>query len=475
MLIELINQAAISDLILSERMKIFEASYTFNIDEAPEYQYFQDILRFVPSRDKIKLILQDENENIFDLTKSNSTKEEYSAFLKDVLEDEKIEVRLEINKDLQENHFSIYCFEKFTEDLLSLSIEKAMTAFSLLYKEAKSFLIFDVFNSVPIFTTKTMFFIPYQNHIDIPDFNRVKRIEDCKGISYFYNFDRYEILPDDFKIEIDYDTNPLTGLFQKITLLLSITFIATSSEIQEDQVRGIINGQRAIEYNYQIKEISQNKVLYKIYHWIYTEGNATDKAVIARNVICLHCKYVPLIKMDEKVLASIQSNFNLYLKNNVIQYLELKNEIAKFISEIVSKTGEYATNLLNRFKTNLFAIFSFIFTVILANVVSSRPLNNIFTKDITTLMGCVIAGSFLYLVVCFFQLQYEIRKVDESYEQLKNNYAAILTEEDLKEIFKNDELLNKMKRSINISKWIWSGIWSVFLIATLITIQHLKH
>lgn len=60
-------------------------------------------------------------------------------------------------------------------------------------------------------------------------------------------------------------------------------------------------------------------MLYKIYDWIYSGGSSIDKAIIARNIICLHCKYEPLLKVDTKILASIQSNYNLYLKDNVTQ------------------------------------------------------------------------------------------------------------------------------------------------------------
>lgn len=58
-------------------------------------------------------------------------------------------------------------------------------------------------------------------------------------------------------------------------------------------------------------------------------------------------------------MASIQSNYNLYLKENVKAYLELKNKVAEFISDTVSRTGEYATGLLDKFKSNIIAIFGF--------------------------------------------------------------------------------------------------------------------
>ncbi len=154
--------------------------------------------------------------------------------------------------------------------------------------------------------------------------------------------------------------------------------------------------------------------------------------------------------------------------------LELKNKVAEFISDIVSKTGEYATSLLDKFKSNLIAIFGFIFSVILANIVSDQPLNNLFTREITVLVECVLAGSFVYLFICYFQSRYEIEKVYESYEQLKLNYKDILTEDDLLETFGNDEGLNKMKKTISKSEKLYLGVWIVFLIAALLIVEYLS-
>ena len=118
-------------------------------------------------------------------------------------------------------------------------------------------------------------------------------------------------MPDDFKITIDYENNPLTELFQKIMVLLSISFIATSSSINGNQLKGVISGQRTTEYCCEISQLQNNNVLYSIYNWIYTGGSQIDKAIIARNVISLHCRYVSITEIDEKVTASIQSNYNL--------------------------------------------------------------------------------------------------------------------------------------------------------------------
>lgn len=232
MLAELLSLAEIRDIIVSERMKVYEASFNFDLNNAPDYSYFFNIINFIPKRDNIKITLQDENERIFEVSSSKTEgEEEYKTFLKNTLDDETINVKLRIDKKVEENHFSIYSYDEFVKDILMLSIEQVMIAFSGLLSQVSTFLVFDVYSPMTMFATKTMFFVPYRSQITNSEFNRKQRMESCKEVSYFYNFDTYEVLPDDFKITINYESNPLTELFQKITMLLSISFIATSSSI----------------------------------------------------------------------------------------------------------------------------------------------------------------------------------------------------------------------------------------------------
>mgnify|MGYP001860884271 FL=1 len=170
-------------------------------------------------------------------------------------------------------------------------------------------------------------------------------------------------------------------------------------------------------------------------------------------------------------MEAIQSNYNLYLKENVTQYLELKNKVAEFITGIVSKTGEYATELLDKFKTNLIAIFGFLFTVIIANIVSDQPLDNIFTRDVTVILEFVLVGSFVYLFISYKQSKYQMKKVYDSYDELKKSYNQILTDDDIKECFKNDLIITEMKKTVKRSQMIYLIIWSCFLIILLIALE----
>lgn len=468
-LFELIKDR-VSDFVERERRKVYEASFIFQAEHAPQYQEWMAVIGEISQRDEIKIFLESESEENCVITR-RSEKAEYASFIQKILEDSEISVKVEIQKSVQEGCFSIYNFKNFSEDLLCMRLSEVMKFFALLFEETQRYIIFEVFGSEDIFYTKTMFFLPAGSTVAVSGFDRKQRLQECREISYFYNQDTYDILPDDFMVEKNYDGNPLKGLFSKLETFLSVCYLASNATVQNEGVKLQIIGQRSVEYVYRFDEICENSMLYKLYDWIHSGGNSMDKAVIARNIICLHCRYEPLLKADEGVLASVQSSYNLYLKDNVAQYLELKGKIAEFISDTVSRTGEYATELFDRFKINLLAIFGFLFTVAIANIVSDQPLDNIFTRDITVILELVLLGSLIYLFICYIQSKYQMVKVYESYESLKKTYEGILAREDINECFQEDELLVKMKKSIRRSQIAYIILWVFFLAMLFVIIE----
>jgi hypothetical protein len=167
----------------------------------------------------------------------------------------------------------------------------------------------------------------------------------------------------------------------------------------------------------------------------------------------------------------MQSNYNLYLKNNVTQYLDLKNKVAEYICDVVAKTGDYASIIFERFKQNLIAVLGFLFTAIIANIVSDQPLNNIFTKDVTTVLEVVLAGSVIFLIFCVIEANYQNKCIKNSYKQLKEHYKDVLTDDDVKEIFKNDSAFKKMQKEIKKRKTIAIYLWIAFILIAFIALE----
>ena len=82
---------------------------------------------------------------------------------------------------------------------------------------------------------------------------------------------------------------------------------------------------------------------YKIYRWIFQDSNEYDKIELTRHVISIHCKYSDILNIDEKTFLSIKSNYNIYLKENVDKYIELKNLVKPPVARKEDKYQQIGT------------------------------------------------------------------------------------------------------------------------------------
>lgn len=465
---------SIEQVTVSERVTILELSFESSANNILVAEKYDMLFKMIPPRDNMIITLICDNGDSL-LLHSNEPfpTETFNSAISDTDDTSTITVKIEIKKYIQDNVFSIYFFDIFSADLLNLSLENIMSSFALLLKN-QDYLTFEILSGDYFFTTETMAFVPEQRRYLNNTFVRTKRLTECEDISNFYNKSSLELLPDDFSIKVNFENNPLTQTFEKICALLSLAYISNNAILENGKLTAQITGQRRIEYSHLISDTNVNVEFYKIYSWIYTGGSAVDKAIIARNIISLHCRYSPLSEIDEKTFSSIQSNYNIYLKENVVQYIELKNKLAEFICDVISKIGDYTTELLHNLKNNFVAIFGFLFTVMLANIVSEQPLESIFTRDITVILDIVLLGSFIYLIICNIETRYKLKKVVDSYNLLKKNYSSILSDADLEEAFDNDKLLERTQKTVNFGIWGFTIVWFVFLVITLIILENLS-
>ncbi|MFR4334671.1 Uncharacterised protein [uncultured Flavonifractor sp.] len=460
---------------ISERNTVVEISFNLSKATLPDKETFSAVFALIPIRDTMKIALIIDNGDVITVRKNSSFPDkEYSTLVEDVDDETRIDVHIEINKSIESNIFSVYSFEKFTAELLEHDIKEILSFFSHSLT-GKEYLVFEILEGNYFFTTESMAFVSKRNSAFNGDFHRLNRLTLCNEASNFYNKSIYELIPDDFFIKVDFAKNPLTKLFETLCSVLSLAYLSSAAIITENNELNVqILGQRKVEFTYSLLNPKINPEFYRIYRWIYTDGNPVDKSILARNIISLHCRYSALTDLDEKTLSSIQSNYQIYLKDNVSQYIDLKNKLAQFICDVVSKTGDYATMLLGDLKKNLIAIFGFLFTVILANIVSDQPLQNIFTREITVILEVVIAGSVIYLIICHIESQYKLCKIKRTYYLLKDNYKGLLSDVDLQESFNGDKIITDTVRSVERGIWIYTIIWFVFLIVLLLILEHIS-
>lgn len=459
------------DVVTAEQLDTAGASFTITYNVLPTIETFREILDLVPKRDTATITLVNDSDDIVTFTNHQTDVFDYSTLTNELLSEDNINVRIQINKTVVDGKFSIYDYDSFVTDLLARSLSEIMNWFSMRLTGQDN-LIFEVFDYDVSFSTRTIAFESSDDALFTPMVSRSQRLSDCKDTACFYNMNTFEILPDDFIIQgIVRANNRLQTLFGKLATILSLAYVSSSSSISDGVISLQITGQRTVNYDFKLADIHEDEKFQNIYTWIFTDGNPTDKRLIAHNVISLHCKFETLLNFNGTVFEAIKTNYSLYLRNNVNQYLDMKRDIAKFIQNVVAQVGDYAVAILGKFKTNLLAIFGFFFTVVLTKIGSAQKWEDIFTLHTIYLIELFVGGSLIYLIICLFETRYKLKKTKQGYEDLKQNYEDVLSDPEIKEAFKDDKLLNDTEKSVKKGMIGWTLAWGGLLITAIIIIE----
>jgi hypothetical protein len=105
-----------------------------------------------------------------------------------------------------------------------------------------------------------------------------------------------------------------------------------------------------------------------------------------------------LLTAEQPIFDSILSSFDIYLKENVKQYLEVKNILTDRLLGLIQEASAGARAMADSLKKNYFAFLSYFFTAVIINGIQSSNLNNIFTDQMTLIAYGLVGISFLMMV-----------------------------------------------------------------------------
>lgn len=454
-----------------ERPKYFNAEGYVSKTSRPEYESLLIVQKQIPKRDNCIISISDNMEQTIKFTDENwPTLDEYEKFFEDFEDDEIADFKIEIEKNISDSGIiSIYNYNLFSKYIVDESLVASLKTFTFFLK-GRNYIEFEVLDREILFDTDTMYFHSPGRIVKKDRVDRAQILKKSIDVVYFMNCAELQLIPNDFAITSDFEGNIFSSIFNRNKTLLSIAFLSTITSFDDQYLKGQINGQRSIEVNISIDSITNNDTLFKICSWIYCEGNHVDKALIARNIISLHCKFTKLCDLDDKTYSSIQANYSLYLKENVKDYIELKNKLSELMCHLSAEVSDQVGSLLTGVKTNIVAVLGFVISVVLVNITSSSPLDNIFTKDIKIIFELVLAGSLVYWLVALLEAKLKSSRIFSSYEQLKKSYDDILTDKDIDYIFDGDKLINKARENLKHGFWLYSIIWVLLILGAMVYI-----
>lgn len=425
---------------------------------------------FLQARDQLNLTVSFGEADPISLYSNSIDFDTFLRRLKDEYEHqegEAIHIDFTINKKKVSNIITIYDLNLFTSTLKKLSIAQSLAIFHRVLSQSDS-VFFEVSNLDDSFYTATLFFAPLKlANENFSAFDRQKRLENLRTASYFTGIEDHTLTPDDFKVLKEHSKyESLCSFLNHLSVILSLIYLFDITSLKENRLEFKINGYKSIKGITDCKNISNpnTEEYFHIYEWVYSGGNLTDKIGLARNIISLHFDKVGEIGLKGSPFQSIKSSYKVYEKQNIRQYIEIRNKISDQLLDFNNRANKIIETFASGFQKSALALVTFYFSAIALKVLGKGDFQNVFTLDATLLSFVFLAGSFVYFFVSRWEVKEQRRRFVASYFNLKERYTDLLDALDIQRILNNDKEFNADLNFIDAKLKNYSRMWWVFLL-----------
>lgn len=413
-----------------------------------------------------------------------STSNNWDEFVKDIsnLTTQNGRLKVLISKQQSNNVLSVYNYALFAKYFAELSLSQFLSVISNNFKDSLIFEVQD--NKYTSWKSKTIAFISKGDTIvldGIGNISREKRIEEARGLC-FCEMDKYNLLPEDFYCPENQVPDLLYDYFQKVCVLYTCSFVFDYSILKKDSYEYKIFGYKSLNkvvdslrVSSIVVDIDSRKSYFDIYQWLYLGGNNIDKINIARNIISLNINQ-DTFALDKSVIDSILSNYKIYEKENVKQYIQVRNKLSEILIDLQGKINTIMDSFISDFKKTLITFISFIISVIVIRVVSKGDFIGGFTNSIIGFSFVLLLIDFGIFLYSKWELKERHKLYQKHYFQLKKRYESLLSDVELDNIFEEcdpektdtgNSLIKKQVKRYSVLWIISIVLFALFLLVVL--------
>lgn len=392
---------------------------------------------------------------------------------------------IEVNFKLESvkwTNLNIFDISSFTEFLKKEPLDKILKAYDKYF--INKFLVVNIFDLHEVVSNQFFYIRSVYPDFDENEIkswetindrkNLLKEKIDCRDkVSHFVNADQYSFTPKCFDFNEKFF---LSDHFSYLRSIFNLIFLSDYSNINENNLNFKIKGYKTLscEINNKLSFEVENE-LNSIYEWVYSDGPFVDKIGIARNVISIHIKEENISTLEIGTCHSAQSGYDLYLKDNVKQYIEVKNKIADVLYTQSEKASGIVKDMFTMFKTSMWTFLSFFLMSFLVKVIESKSgiksLDGIFNFNLaTSIIGSsLIIISIFYLFFARKEVSDETKRLNNKYMEIENRYKDLLNEKDLQKILTQSNVDGRSAQEIEIAyindkKYLYTQYWILTIV-----------
>lgn len=386
---------------------------------------------------------------------------------------EEIHATFTIIKKKQCDKITIYDLDTFIENLKNQTIAESFYMFSRILSNS-NFVNFQVLNLAEEFNSNSLYFLRISNEITRNKIdNRNKLLENINSLTHFSGVVDINLTPFDFNLNSTSTSNiEIKDLFQRYSIILSIIYLVDISTLKSNIVEFKLNGYKSIKASLNAKSFLLVNTIeyYDIFDWVFKGGNLNDKIGLARNILSLHLNENDHVSINGSAFNAIQSSYKIYEKQNIKQYIEIRNKISDQLLEFNNRASKIVESFASGFQKSSLALITFYISVIAIKILGKRE-DNLLNSEITILSLVFLCGCTIYHLISRWEVTQQKKRFINSYENLKMRYLDLLEKEDISRILNNDKDFNEdlefIKGKLLRYTIMWWSIIILLLIATV--------
>jgi hypothetical protein len=426
---------------------------------------------------EVKVIIGENEANIQSSTQANANLfiDTISSELEHRDDLEQINLEFKIVKNITKEYINVYHSESFFKYLNSIDFKSILYIFKELISNSR------VINFILLEDNEFTFSTPLlsisgDSPSVIADSSKITSLNSLSSLCHtsldsFQNF-----IPEDFKIkEPKLELKNFSNNLEFIKNILSIAFVfdITSIDVDTDKFYSKLNGYRSFIFDSTLSTLSTLKLdhYFEIYTWVYDNKNIGDKIGLARNVISLYLKDTTGLELKQDLLTSLNSGYQIYLKDNIKQYVEIRNKISEQLIDFNKRANTLIENFASGFQKSSLAVISFYVSAIALRLLGKDDHECLFSFTPTLLALGILAGSLIYFKTSRWDIAEQRKRFISSYTNMKERYTDLLDASDINRILNNDKEFDADIKFINDKMRKYSVLWiSVIIIFTIVTI-----
>ena len=143
---------------------------------------------------------------------------------------------------------------------------------------------------------------------------------------------------------------------------------------------------------------------------------------------------------SHNLLKSLFSNYQVYMKENVKQYFEIKNKVTEFMFDLLNKSFDIYDEYKVASRNTALAVLSYFFTVVVIRAINKQNLDALFTPEIASISIVFILSAISYVYMAHADLIKKNKSIKTRVKELRTRYDQVLCKDEVEELFNSESL-----------------------------------